>query len=95
MGLNIHLRSLLNITKASFYFVIYRISIYEHILMNKLLQVKKLIRVNVRVLVCSSYGKIHASNNNSWILPSSMFLKNSNESNVCGVNITSFVVLLT
>lgn len=75
MGLNIHLRSLLNITKASFYFVIYRISIYEHILMNKLLEVKKLIRVNIRVHVCFSYGKIHASNNNSWILPFSIFFK--------------------
>lgn len=85
----------MNITKASFYFVIYRISVYEHILMNKLLEVKKLIRVNIRVHVCSSYGKIHASNNNSWILPFSIFLKSSNESNVCEVNITSFVVLLT
>lgn len=39
--------------------------------------------------------KIHGSNNNSWILARSVFLKNSNESNVREVNITSFVVLLT
>lgn len=64
-------------------------------LMNKLFETKKLIRVDVHVPVCSSYGKIHASNNNSRILSCSIFLKNSNESNVCEVNITSFVVLLT